>query len=66
MRAGLGAGSATTLTALMLLATGYAQTWLPGRSAEITDAVIALAIGGAFHLFPDGRADRGFERSRGS
>ena len=36
------------LTALLLFATSYAQTWLPGRTAEITDAALAVLIGVAF------------------
>jgi hypothetical protein len=40
----------TALTAVMLFATSYAECWLPGRSAEITDAVMALVVGGAFAL----------------
>jgi len=38
----------TGLTALLLFATSFAQVWLPGRSAEITDAALALLIGVAF------------------
>jgi VanZ family protein len=66
VRAGLRLRGATTLTALLLFATGYAEVWLPGRSAEITDAVMALALGGAFHLFPGRDAGPGGERSRGT
>ncbi len=55
-RAGMKLGVATWLTALVLFATSYAETHLPGRSAEITDAVMALMIGGAFALFPSGAA----------
>jgi VanZ family protein len=62
-RAGLSLGSATALTALLLLACGYAETWLPGRSAEVTDAVIALVLGGAFHLFPEDSTGRSGHRS---
>jgi VanZ family protein len=29
----------------MLFATSWAETYLPGRSAEITDALIALLMG---------------------
>ncbi|HTV89468.1 MAG TPA: VanZ family protein [Stellaceae bacterium] len=36
---------ATLLVALLLFATSLAETYLPGRSAEITDAVMALIIG---------------------
>jgi hypothetical protein len=51
-RAGMTLSLATALTALLLFVTSYAETCLPGRSAEITDAVLALAIGGVFHGLP--------------
>jgi VanZ family protein len=47
-RAGVPLPTSTGLTALLLFATSYVQTWLPGRSAEITDAALALLIGLAF------------------
>ena len=40
----------TLLTAGFLFATSFAECWLPGRSAEITDAVMALILGGVFAL----------------
>ena len=40
----------TVLTAVLLLATSIAECWLPGRSAEITDAAMALVIGSAFAM----------------
>jgi VanZ family protein len=43
-------GWATGLTATLLLLTSIAEVYLPGRSAEITDATMAVAIGLAFHL----------------
>ncbi|HSU05994.1 MAG TPA: VanZ family protein [Acetobacteraceae bacterium] len=48
--AGLGLKRATIGTATVLFATSVAQTHLPGRSAEITDPVMALLIGGLFAL----------------
>ena len=51
-RAGMIFPIGTLLTAMLLLATSYAECWLPGRSAEITDAVMALAIGSAFAMLP--------------
>jgi hypothetical protein len=63
-RAGLTLGATTMLVTLLLAVTGYAETWLPGRSAEITDAVIALGIGGMFHLFPGRSASRSVVHSR--
>ncbi|HUN39749.1 MAG TPA: VanZ family protein [Acetobacteraceae bacterium] len=38
------------LTATLLLGTSIAECWLPGRSAEITDAAMGLVIGGAFAM----------------
>jgi VanZ family protein len=49
-RAGLRIGLATALTAALLFATSWAEAWLPGRSAETTDAVMAVTIGGVFAL----------------
>ncbi|MGH7053083.1 MAG: VanZ family protein [Stellaceae bacterium] len=40
--AGLRLSHAAAMTALVLFATSYAEVYLPGRSAEITDAVMAL------------------------
>ena len=44
-RAGLGLLVATTAVALFALLTSLGQIWLPGRSAEITDAVLAGLAG---------------------
>jgi VanZ family protein len=41
----LRAGVSTILVAIMLFAASWAETYLPGRSAEITDALMALLIG---------------------
>jgi hypothetical protein len=41
---------ASALTAVLLFATSWAERYVPGRTAEITDAVMALTIGGAFLL----------------
>jgi VanZ family protein len=49
-RAGMALPIGTALTATLLLVTSYAECWLPGRSAEVTDAVMALVIGAAFGL----------------
>jgi VanZ family protein len=49
-QAGLGLKPATLLTATILFATSLAQLYLPGRSAEITDAVMAALIGYVFGL----------------
>ena len=59
-RAGLGLKAATLLTATVLFATSLAQLHLPGRSASITDPVMALLIGGMFGLisgYPSHRID---------
>ena len=42
--------TAGCLVAAMLFATSYAERYLPNRSAEITDAVMALAICAIFRL----------------
>jgi VanZ family protein len=52
--AGLPAAYATILSATLLFVTSLVETHLPGRSAEITDAAMALAIGGVFTLLTDG------------
>jgi VanZ family protein len=47
-RTGVRLPIATLLTAGLLLVTSVAECWLPDRSAEITDAIMALVLGGAF------------------
>ena len=42
---GLRLGISIILVAVVLFATSFAETYLPGRSAEITDALMALLIG---------------------
>jgi hypothetical protein len=44
-KSGLRTGVSTILVAIMLFAAGWAETYLPGRSAEVTDALMALLIG---------------------
>jgi len=48
--AGISNRSATGIVAGTLFATSIAETYLPHRSAEITDALMALAIGSIFAL----------------
>jgi hypothetical protein len=45
----------TVGVAVLLGVTGYAQTWLPDRSAEVTDALLALLIGLGFALLNVGQ-----------
>jgi VanZ family protein len=45
VKAGMRPGFAVTLECVILLATSLAQSFLIGRSAEITDALIALFLG---------------------
>lgn len=52
-RSGMSIAGATGLTAGLLFATSYAEIYLPGRSGEMTDAMIAVTIGIAFHLLRD-------------
>lgn len=49
-RCGVALPIGTALTALLLLATSVAECWLPLRTAEITDALMALVIGCGFAL----------------
>ena len=51
--AGVSNRSATGIVAGTLFATSIAETYLPHRSAEITDALMALSIGGIFGLIND-------------
>jgi VanZ family protein len=44
VRSGMRLGLAAAFVALLLLATSWIELYLPGRSAEVTDAVMALAI----------------------
>ena len=44
-KAGLPLWLGTLLVALLLFITSVAELYLPGRSAEITDAVMALMVG---------------------
>jgi VanZ family protein len=53
----------TLVTAAMLFVTSEAERFLPNRSAEITDAVMALVIGAVFALL-GARARGGDERHR--
>ena len=60
-RAGTRPVFAAILVAGMLFATSWAETYLPDRSAEITDALMTLLIAGGFALIGDvhyRRADR--------
>lgn len=48
---GMRLATATVSVTAIALATSVAQVWLPGRSAEITDAAMALLAGGVMALF---------------
>ena len=50
VRAGWKIGWAALATAAMVLALRLAQTYLPGRSAEITDAIMVLGLAGDLSL----------------
>ena len=43
----------TVVPTALLLITSVAECWLPGRSAEVTDAIMALALGVAFAMLPE-------------
>ena len=62
-RAGMRPAFAAVLVAGTLFATSWAETYLPDRSAEITDALMTLLIAGGFALIGD-QHDRRLERSR--
>ena len=47
-RAGLDLRIATFAVAAVVLATSVAEIYLPGRSAEITDAIVAILMGAIF------------------
>ena len=50
IKAGLRQRSSIIFTAAILFATSYAHAYLPNRTAEITDTVMALLIGAVFAL----------------
>jgi hypothetical protein len=52
-RTGMGLPIGTLLTAALLLITSVAECWLPGRSAEVTDSIMALALGVTFAMLPE-------------
>ena len=52
-RAGVRLPVSTLFTATFLFATSFAECWLPGRSAEITDGLMALIIGGVFAVLSE-------------
>jgi VanZ family protein len=47
--------AATVFVTLLLLVTSWAETYLPGRSGEITDALMAVMIAVVFALLPTER-----------
>ena len=51
-RGGFSFTAATLLTSLLVFIASYMQTFLPGRSAEITDVVICLLMGIVFICLP--------------
>jgi hypothetical protein len=53
-QAGIRPGAAAGAVAIMLFATSIAETYLPHRSAEVTDAVMALSIAVIFALVAKG------------
>ncbi len=65
-RAGMNLRAATIAVALLVLMTSIVEIFLPGRSAEITDALIALLMGVIFIALAGTAyvADRGSSRSR--
>lgn len=49
-RCGLPLPAGSALTAMVLLATAWARTRMPGQTGEVTDAAMALVLGGSFML----------------
>ena len=62
--AGVRLGISSLLVASSLFATSWLETYLPGRSAEITDAVMALLIALIFALLRPERAQVQSHRER--
>jgi VanZ family protein len=58
-RTGLGSTRSTILVAMMLFATSWVETYLPGRSAEITDSLMAVLIGVIIAVMEDPTERRG-------
>ncbi len=56
--AGLATRKATLLVAAIVLAASFIQVYIPGRSAEITDAILALATGEFIRALKVGAANR--------
>ena len=63
-RCGMRLLGSTLLTATFLFATSFAERWLPGRSAEITDGMIALMLGGTFALLREPSSESCTQRNR--
>src|SRR5438270_12721061 len=57
IRAGMRLRHAAPVLATCLFFTNWIETYLPGRSAGITDAVIALLIAGVFAVLQPSEAD---------
>jgi VanZ family protein len=57
-RTGMPLAGATGLVGALLFGTSYAEIYLPDRSAEITDAVMAVIVGGAFWLLREATAEQ--------
>jgi VanZ family protein len=55
-RTELGFGRSTVLVTIMLLTTSWVETHLPNRSAEITDALMAVLIGAIISLMETEKA----------
>ena len=56
-RSGLWLGASTILVAIMLFSTSWTEIYLPGRSAEVTDALMALLIGAIIAVVKSPTAD---------
>jgi VanZ family protein len=61
--AGMATRLATLLVAAIVLGASFAEVFIPGRSAEITDAILALATGEFIRALEVGAVDRARYRS---
>jgi hypothetical protein len=60
---GMATRLATLLVAALVLGASFVEVFIPGRSAEITDTILALAIGEFIRALEVGAVDRARYRS---
>jgi VanZ family protein len=57
-KAGASWAAAAAAGGMLVFAVHYAQRWIPGRSAEITDTILLLTLAGIMKLLADGPGQR--------